>query len=424
MRNVFDQYTQNENRLTHALASVLHADGGLRARFLKQFLPSAGAPSASRVTVDEQSLPGQPMLTENEAEERGVPDMWLFDDDGGWCAVVESKITAPLYAGQVQRHIQVALRRGFHPVIPVTISVNPPKNRLPAHTVELRWKDIYRWLESEAAPGSLAEQASKFFERLEAEMARNEQLQDGTLTTFTGFHFANPENYSYLEAKRVLRLALSELRKDRDLRREVGMDPDLEGRQSLTGRHEDFVWDFLQVKAAHGAKSHTSNIHLTLGVHRRFVDCLVTIPHGLVRTARKRLVEVGEEGFQDLLGQVLERMSQVLRIEPLAVPTLRVIQRRYPSQRAKPFVDALLEVDLRTVVERRPRLRKQPKKQTEWLQAAFGSFSNKNSNIQMQVGVVFPFERCPTLETPRSITLISAAWCACRPLLDRAYGRK
>jgi hypothetical protein len=69
LRNVFDQYSQNENRLTHALASVLHSDEGLRGNFLKRFLSDQVQPEANRVFVNEQSYPMQPSLSEQDAEQ-------------------------------------------------------------------------------------------------------------------------------------------------------------------------------------------------------------------------------------------------------------------------------------------------------------------------------------------------------------------
>ena len=117
------------------------------------------------------------------------------------------------------------------------------------------------------------------------------------------------------------------------------MDPSLPGRKAITGRSDGRVWDYLQVGEAKHATLHTSHLHLTLGVHRRLVDAMVTIPHSLDRGARRRLVELGSDGFLDMLRQVLENMKLVLDDEPLAAPTLRIVQRRYPTQRAAPFVD-------------------------------------------------------------------------------------
>ena len=286
---------------------------------------------------------------------------------------------------------------------------------MPLGTIQLLWRDIYAWLQS--CSGVWASLASNYFEVLEAQMVDNGQLLEGTLTTFTGFNFANPEDYSYLEAKRVTRLALAELRKDLALIDATGMDPSLPGRKAITGRSDDRVWDYLQVGEAKHATLHTSHLHLTLGVHRRLVDAMVTIPHGLDRGARRRLVELGSDGFLDMLRQVLENMKPFLDDEPLAAPTLRIVQRRYPTQRAAPFVDGFLAVDIRTAIDSAAKVRKQP----QWVEAAYSAFANKRSNLQMQIGVVFPFERCPRLGSDLALGLISKSWSACRPLFGTVY---
>jgi len=60
-----------------------------------------------------------------------------------------------------------------------------------------------------------------------------------------------------------------------------------------------------------------------------------------------------------------------------------------------------------------------PKTQPLWLQAAYKAFINKaGSNYQIQIGVLFPYERCPDLQDPSSIDMIAAAWLACKPLVD------
>ena len=94
MRNVFDQYTQPENRLTHSLVSVLHQDTGLLKSFLREFGPS-DHPPPSRLQIIEQGLPGKVELDEGEAIKQGLPDALIFDDEG-WVLVFESKISSGL----------------------------------------------------------------------------------------------------------------------------------------------------------------------------------------------------------------------------------------------------------------------------------------------------------------------------------------
>jgi hypothetical protein len=90
------------------------------------------------------------------------------------------------------------------------------------------------------------------------------------------------------------------------------------------------------------------------------------------------------------------------------------LQRRYPTQR----VDATIEFDLRTAVASDSG---QPKTQRQWLSAAYGSFVKKEgANYQIQMGVVFRYERCPELRDVGAIGLLASSWLACKPLVDLA----
>jgi hypothetical protein len=83
-----------------------------------------------------------------------------------------------------------------------------------------------------------------------------------------------------------------------------------------------------------------------------------------------------------------------------------------------PYIDASIEFDLRTAIPSGGG----PKTQPRWLSAAYAAYFNKEgSNYQIQVGVLFPYERCPELRQPDdAIDLIALAWLACKPLVDLA----
>jgi hypothetical protein len=64
-----------------------------------------------------------------------------------------------------------------------------------------------------------------------------------------------------------------------------------------------------------------------------------------------------------------------------------------------------------------------PKPQPRWLAAAYGAFVNKEgTNYQIQIGVLFRYERCPELRRADSIDLIAEAWLACEPLVNLGVG--
>ena len=109
MRNVFDQYTQPENRLTHSLACALDADPRLLRRFVKW---TTGKSAPSSLKIVEQQLPGEMELEEEGDERLGLPDAWIHDNDS-WSLLIESKVASKLSFEQLKRHHRTAKSRGL-----------------------------------------------------------------------------------------------------------------------------------------------------------------------------------------------------------------------------------------------------------------------------------------------------------------------
>lgn len=73
---------------------------------------------------------------------------------------------------------------------------------------------------------------------------------------------------------------------------------------------------------------------------------------------------------------------------------VRVMQRRYPTQRAVPLIDANIEFDLRTISgHSSPAYGPAIKGQSQWVNAAYEVLASKRSNIQFQVGVQFYYPK-------------------------------
>jgi hypothetical protein len=234
------------------------------------------------------------------------------------------------------------------------------------------------------------------------------------LTTFSGFRFGYERPFSYLEGKRVLRLAMQQLKKRRDLQNRLGVNPTLSGRTAITGTQGDLVWDFLPLSKASGVKVFTNHPHLTLSLSSRCVEATVTVPNAVNGTTRKNIKGLGEEGFERLITKILKKLAPLLNSDEGAKPMFRGIQRRYPSQRSAAYIDALIEFDLRTAVS----LGGPQKVQQRWLNAAYSSFVNKRgSNYQIQVGMQFQYDRYPDIREAKAIDLIAKAWLACEPLV-------
>lgn len=413
MRNVFNQYTQPENQLTHALACALAEDDRLLRRFVR-WATGKAAP-ASRLRIVEQQRPGEESGPEEGA--RGIPDAWIFNDEG-WALLVESKIAAPLSAAQLRRHRATAIRRGFGEPLLLALTAGGRIPRLESHVQCRKWTDLYQWLRQQGSRSSWAARCSAYMEILEADLIERGYLREGAMTTFSGIPFGPDEPYNYLEAKRLLKLALAELRGSVRLERELGIDLSAPGRGAITGREQSSVWDFLRLHTAAHASVFTKFPHFTLAIESDRALAIVTVPHGIQSQFRRRLVELGQEGFKGLFRMIDSKLRIALKGDKGAVPIVIVVQRRYPTQRSAAIVDAKIEFDLRTAIPTTGRdAKSRVKVQPQWLDATFQAISKKSSNLQVAIGAAFPFGRSSSVRDKDFTQRVSDAWLACEPLL-------
>ncbi len=414
MRNVFDQYSQPENRVTHALTTALHEDPALLRAFLVDIARCAPPGNAGPLAVFAQTAPGEPEPPEQDDDTgRGIPDAWITGGED-WCLLIENKVTATPDRDQLLRHLATAKRRGYASPNALLVTILPPPADLPGQVRVVYWRDVYRWLVARTPGSDWAGRVVAYLEQLEGQMIDQGRLTTGTLTAFNGFRFDRESPFSWLQGKRALGLATEALRQRADLRSGIGMDPDLLGRPAITGRNEDVVWDFLQFGAARDAAKFTDFTHLTPGVRRDRVEAMVTVPNGLPRAALRRLIDLGPAGFHALVGEILERFKPVLAGCVGMEPRMRAVQRRFRTRRSPADYDAVLNFDLRTAFPgSRP-----PKFQPEWLAATYDCLADKQSNFQFQIGAHFPWRTCAVTATPEILDHMAAAWIACGPLID------
>lgn len=418
MRHLFDQYSQPENRLTHALVCSLANDPVLLKRFV-HWATGQKAPS-SQLSIVEQTLPGQEEpLQEDQERRRGLPDGWIYDDEN-WCLLIENKIQSPLTRNQLERHRATAIRRGYEKISLLALVPNPSEEPgLYGDSVLLRkWTDLYLWM-SQQTQSEWAARLISYMQVLEQKLVLESYLREGTLTVFDGIKFGKENPYSYIEAKRLLRLALDELRNRSELQKQLGMDAKGEGRPAITGRDSTRVWNFLSLKQARGVTSFTEFPHLTLGIHDNELIAIVTVPNGIRREFRRSLLAGGQDSFTAVFRTILDNLNEKLKDVQGATPWVEVVQRRYPFQRAEPILDARLQFDLRTAFGDVNANGNSVKKQPQWLQATYDGLSKRNSNLQLGVGAIFPFDRCPAVRSPEILDHVANVWLACSPLIRK-----
>ncbi len=245
-------------------------------------------------------------------------------------------------------------------------------------------------------------------------------LKEGSLTTFTGIPFDADNPYNYLEAKRLLRLAMEELRADNRLHKQLGIDLQSPGRPAITRANVSGVWDYLQLKEARGATNFASYPHFTFSLWQQQAFAALILPNAMKPVFRRRLLDRGPDGLLELFQSTFEGLESRLRRVPGAIPWVTITQRHFKSQRSRPTLDARLDFDLRTFFPSpyktwsdAPRIKPEP----SWLQIVYPALNNRRANIQVAVGAAFPYESSPATRNRDILMYAADAWLACKPLL-------
>ncbi|SVB55158.1 uncharacterized protein METZ01_LOCUS208012, partial [marine metagenome] len=254
MRNIFDQYSQPENKLTHSLASCLYEDPRLLNSFLKNFC-SNFFNQTSNLKIEQQTVPGKRHLIDDENQRKGLPDAVIYTEEQ--CLIIESKVSSTLTGDQLMRHERTVRRRGFNNIRGIGIVVDLlPKVRLD-NWEQLTWKQVYSWAYKETNKSKWARKLIDYFNVLENKYMVGKL--EGSITEFTGVHFDDENPYSYLEGKRQLRLLMNKIKQNKILKEELNVDLSKKGRGGI--KKAGNLWDYLTFNTGVDDKSFTDEPH-------------------------------------------------------------------------------------------------------------------------------------------------------------------
>src|SRR5262249_51052193 len=139
-----------------------------------------------------------------------------------------------------------------------------------------------RWTELYALALKYPGWPSRLVEYMEIAESRwtEEGTMSGTITSFEGIRFDKEHPYNYLQAKRLLNLLVAKLRARQDLIA-LGMNATGPGRPGITDSGTS-VWDYIPLHGL-GDDHFTSYPHLTVGLHLKHVNAMITTPNGVRR---------------------------------------------------------------------------------------------------------------------------------------------
>ena len=412
MRNVFDQYEQPENRLTHALLSSLDADRHLLAAFVR-WVTGKKRPMRQLV-VHEQSFPDGDETDADADEGRGLPD-GCISDGSGWALLIESKLTNRWDVGQLRRHRGTAARRGLPDCTILCLTVGRSNQTVPSQCVARQWTEVYAWLRQQAG-SEWARRCEHYFEIAEARLTAGNRLSGGALTMFTGIPFNVAEPYSYPQAKRILGLMRERLLHHAELRRTLDVNPDNPGLGAIKGTKGRSVWNYIALMGLRD-RYFTQYPHLTLSIHDDHLSSTFTVPNSVLPRLRRAILGASFEEFEARIEEVVGGISAVDGMAKGMRPVIVVVQRHFASQSAPASCDAMLHFDPRTAVTVKRGHDKGVKMQPQWLELAYEVFDHRHSNMQFQIGAEFPYDRCAAVKSPAITDAVAAVWMACAPML-------
>lgn len=407
MRNVFDQYDQPENKLTHALYCTLAHDRKLLRPFL-QWLGINDVPTLKSLEIVEQNVPGSPDDNANELEQAGLPDLCVYTQEG-WAVLFEMKVQSRLTKSQLVRHVKTAQRHGFEE--PQLVALTVGKSAKPLHGVKsVAWSQVYSWFDQKRDTSPWARTLVEYMEVFEARAPAEEYEIRGTITMFNGLRFDEKSPFTYREGKRILGLLADNLQSRKDLQKELKIDPIGKRRPAIT-RGPD-VWDFIPLRIARG-HPFIEFPHLTMVFRDAHALAAVTVPNG-VSGIKTRLKASGIDEFHDVVTDIEKRIRPIIKRSKTAKPIIYATQRHYRSQRSQPSIDGRIEADLRTFVNSNSsRIKYQP----QWIDAIYEMLIHKKSNIQFGIEMRFDYS-CPVVRSPKAEGLFADSWKAMRPLID------
>ncbi|HSV98125.1 MAG TPA: hypothetical protein VLM75_14480 [Spirochaetota bacterium] len=420
MRNTFDQYTQPENKLTHALFSSLHHDQKLLRSFLRFVTSGRLNPKGTLKTI-EQSIPGIDELPEDESTRKGLPDACIYTDDD-WILAVESKVASQVSKDQLNRHVRTIARHGYSTIYLLVIDTEHFDAASVANTFSITWSKIYEWGCAQMYNHPWAAEFVRYFEVAEARMRQDSYLKQGKITKYSGIHFDDDNPYSYGEAKRLLGLLIGEIKSDRKFLKEIGIDPNSKGRGAITGKNSRSVWDYLSILGSGDESGFTSYPHVSFIIGDSSFELSVTIPNAVKKYLFNAVFDQEFSNYQKLLLRVLNNHHPVLKKDKGAIPFIRIHQRFYPSQKSTPIMISLLQFDMRTMLDNGKN--KVVKYQPEWMRFSYDIMRNKRSNIEFHAGVEFPYPRSTCIMQREGIQLIKDSMAGLRPFYDHALAKE
>lgn len=424
--NVFNQYDHAENRLTHALGITLDRAKDFRTIFLKKLTGKSQLTADARVMLQMASG-----VAEVDGEKCGIPDLAIIDKEGDYGIIVEAKLGASLSWQQLASHERRAKRNNLEVMSALAITGRDKdrdaverwnrEGRFLYPWRHVGWPEIYGLACQHAHLNPWVRELRDYMEIMAASMDEKEMGADVKVIDFAGISEEMIENYSPAIAKRILRSIMDELRSDKKFLKDIGISGNNPPRKRKAIKNLARVWDFLSPVG--DGDSFTKSHHFTVGLNRERIEASLTIPNASFGKFKKYARSISAEEFAGVIDSFTNALKRTGVIQAGGRPFIVIVQRRFHvmTQYAE---DGRMEFDLRTWTGSKHG-KKEPeiKQQKEWLEFCHKLVTERDSNIQFQIGARFDFASCTTLRGQEALGLIKDTFRTVMPVVRKAgYG--
>ncbi len=407
LRNVFHQYTLNENRLTHGLAHVLISEPSLLSDFL---LWATGYSSKSDPSITVQDGSGN---------QDSIPDITVKDGTSYICAIEVKLYPNKVDTGQITKHWIRYSDVKVRCVLLITPDSKEPrqiaevrKNNFGINIAWRSWQDIYSWLRGSDTDNFLKSTFCDYMQQMEGILLKEGYLV--MLTTFEGISFDNNE-FDYDKARAFLNHLKKQLESSPKLRKTFpGLNPE------LSRKIVDNWTSIGLITPQNKAYRFNNHPHLTISFEEEEFSIYIVLPYAASTEYKSRSRKASQAEWQETFQKILDGLSSLkLTAGSRPSPFVQVMQRHWLSRRTQPITDAEVEFSLNTLVSKN-RLDKKVKENPSWASVMSGLIkSSRNANIECQVGLHYPYNSCKQiLNSPKFSDHLALATATLLPFFE------
>lgn len=393
LRNLFDQYDKDEDKLTHSLLHTIASDEKLFVDFISFALDKSPF-KKDKIFVGSQGRYGDEISASisKKGKESSVPDAIMHDSSA--CVLIESKVTAAINKEQLENHLKQAQRRGFkNPILLLLTSDREKPDEVhffekSGHNIYWKsWWGIYQWMGNHNKPPMVGN-LRKYMEVLELNIIKKrEGGWDGMLTQFEGIPFGS-EDYSYGKAKGCLNAFVGELKKHPELKRIYPNADITKGRGAITGEEQSEVWDCIPLE--NGEENFTKQPHLSFVIKPDWTQVQITLPNQAKGEYWRALTSRDKEKLSELLLTIHERFKK--KQPKNSKLMVQVLHRHYkPGDRRIGVRDGEIYFDVDCLLGKEKKSDPKVKTFTAWLDALDGILKDR-SKANRQIAIIARYD--------------------------------